>query len=167
MRSWTVHLVGWYFPWLRLELAELTFQFPLQTRLLAAIQELLAACRWVLSAPLQAGAFLHYRELVSITPQAGAGDEGVFQAGARHLLQLNIGEVLLLNAFEILMGHVGARDAFVIGGQRHRHPCANVLAQRVLRTTHPENDIIAGQTDLNHDVAPGHLLQKLKRSCLV
>lgn len=54
-------------------------------------------------------------EFILLRPQAGPGQEAVFQAGAGELLEVGVGKVVFLNGANEFVGEVNAGDAFVIG----------------------------------------------------
>ena len=61
------------------------------------------------------------------------------------------------------MRQVDARDALVVGGERHRHMRRAVLRQRMVRRHDAEDRIVRGQVDLHHHMAAGHLVQQPAR----
>src|SRR6516164_1510731 len=78
----------------RLKFAELSFQLPLQSCLFTPIQEPLTPRGSRFCAAKVGSAFPHCDETFRIAPQARAGKKGMLKAGARHVLQLDVGEVL-------------------------------------------------------------------------
>ena len=56
-------------------------------------------------------------EVVGLLPEAGAGEEAVFEAGAGHVFEVEVGEVEVERGAGVLVGEVDAGDAFVVGGE--------------------------------------------------
>src|SRR5580698_10851453 len=54
-------------------------------------------------------------------PQAVAGQKIVLHAGARKLLEVAVGEVVVERGANVFMGEIDAAHAFVIRGERDRH----------------------------------------------
>ena len=54
-------------------------------------------------------------------PQAVAGQKVVLHAGARQLLQVLVGEVVVERGADVLVGDVDAAHAFIVRGERDRN----------------------------------------------
>ena len=53
--------------------------------------------------------------------KAGAGQKAVFEAGANHLLEIGVVQVVGFDGANVFVRQVDARDAFVVGGERDRN----------------------------------------------
>ena len=96
-------------------------------------------------------------EDVGLLPEAGAGKEAVFEAGAGHVLEVEVGEVEFEGGADVFVGEVDAGDAFVVGGERDGNVSGAVVGERVVGAADAEDDVVGGEVDLDHDVAVGHL----------
>ena len=65
------------------------------------------------------------------------------------------------------MGEVDARDAFVVGRERHRHAQFAIGRERVVLAFDAENDLVAGEIDLHQHALVRHVLQEVVGAVLV
>ena len=72
-------------------------------------------------------------EHIGCGPQAGAGQKVVLHAGARQLLQIGIGQVVVKRSAGVLMRDLDAAHAFVVGRERDRHMGGAIEGKGMLR----------------------------------
>ena len=65
--------------------------------------------------------------------------------------------------FQALTASIDTGHAFVIGGQSDGHPRLEIVRQRMIRAFDVENDIIAGQTDLDQNASILHFRHEIER----
>ncbi|MDX6459813.1 MAG: hypothetical protein QOE55_3510 [Acidobacteriaceae bacterium] len=94
-------------------------------------------------------------EGVLFKPEAGAGEEAVFDASADQALEVEVGEVELEGSAGVLLRDVTARDAFVVGGEGDGDVGGAVVGERVILASYAEDAVVGGEVDLDHDVAVG------------
>ncbi len=102
-----------------------------------------------------------------LAPEAGAGQEIVFEAGADHLLQVGVGESVGFDGADIFVREVNARDAFVVCGERDRHAEFAIDRERVILAADAENQIVAAEINFHHHVFCSHFLQQIVGPFLV
>ena len=64
--------------------------------------------------------------LVQVAPEAWTREEAVLEAGAHHLLQVAILEIVGEDGAHIFVGEVDAGDAFIVGRERYRYSVFHV-----------------------------------------
>src|SRR5580700_9450361 len=117
---------------LRFEGVEAPLLFPLGGGLLAGVEEGLAGGVGVVGAELLAAAGCgSQREHVGRCPEAGAGQEVVFHAGACELLEVGIAEVVVERGAGVLMCDLDAADAFIVSGERDGHVGGAIERERM------------------------------------
>ena len=93
--------------------------------------------------------------------------EAVLHAGADHLLQVGVVEVVGFDGADVFVGEVDARDAFVVGGERNGDVVLAVDRERVIVAADAEDEVVAGERDFDHDVIFRHRVHQLVRILLV
>ena len=106
-------------------------------------------------------------EEVGVGPEAGAGQEVVFHAGAGELFDVLIGEVVVDGGADVLVGEVDAADAFVVGRERDGDVIEAVDGEGVVVAFDAEDALVGAEVDFNHDVFAGHFAEKLRGVVLV
>ena len=91
----------------------------------------------------------------------------MFETGAGHVFEVEVGEVEFEGGAGVLVGEVAAVDAFVVGGERDGDFGGAVDGQRVMAAGDAEDAVVGGEVDLDHDVAVGQLGEKGLRVALV
>jgi len=140
---------------------EAAFEFPLLAGAFAGFKE-----RGARSGRLPAADFVvaaggdRKGEFIGSSPDACPGKKDVCDAGADHLLEFDVGEAVGLNGAHVFAGHIGARDAFVVGGERNRDTEFAIEGQGMIFAGDAENGVIASEIDFNHDVFVGHFVEQ-------
>src|SRR5215472_13238360 len=100
-------------------------------------------------------------------PQTRAWQEAVLQALPCQAFQIGIGKLVCFGGTHILGRHIRAQDALVVGCQGHGNTIPAIGRKRMMVTHHAKDQIVAGQADFHHNVAPRHLLEQRKGIVLV
>ena len=120
------------------------FEFPLLLGFFAATQEGRTRFRRLFrSAGILGAGAGGFAEVVSFAPQTGAGQKAVFEAGANHLLQVVVPELVGLRGANVFRGQVDARDAFVVGRKGHGHVRFAIQRKGVRFAAHAQNQVVA------------------------
>src|SRR5215831_13822723 len=93
------------------------------------------------------------RELLALVVGA---EERVDQAVAGDRLQSSIAELMLARSAHVFMREVDARDAGIVGCKHDRHAGGKISGQRVVLAAHAEDEIAAGEADLDCDRLTAH-----------
>src|SRR5829696_5422599 len=104
-----------------LEDGEFALQAPLEAGARVGLEEGLAVRRADEAAEWLGGARGGGRLLGEALPEAGARQEGVLDTRAGEALEVEVAEAVALDGDLVLGGHVRARHALVVGGERHGH----------------------------------------------
>ena len=99
-------------------------------------------------------------EVVGRGVEAFALEEGVLEGGAGGALEVEVGEVLFLDAAGVLVGEVDAGDTFVVGRERPGNVRGHVGREGMGFLFDSENAGVGGEVDLDHDVLVGHLFKE-------
>src|ERR1700728_3822920 len=123
---------------LRVKRAEASLLLPLRRSFLAAVKKSLALLGGMIgSERLAAAGLVRGRERVLFGPQARAGQEIMFHAGAGQLLQLVVSEVVVQRGARVLVRDFDAAYAFVIGRESYGHVGGAIQREGVFRTFDP------------------------------
>ena len=82
-------------------------------------------------------------------------EERMLDRVARDLLQVAIAERIVARGAEIFVGEIDARDARVVGREHDRHARRPIGHQRMILAAHAEDHVVAGEVDLDRDLASG------------
>ena len=63
-----------------------------------------------------------------------------------------VAEVVVEGGADVFAGDVDAADAFVVGGERHRHVRGAVEREGMVSALHAQNALIRAEIDLDHHV---------------
>ena len=137
---------------------EAMFEFPLLRGSVAGLQEVETFCGGVLGAQGLIGTGGDgASEVVRLLPEAGAGKEAVFEAGAGHVFQVEVAEVEFECGAGVLVGEVDTGDALVVSRECDGDFGGTVDGQRMILSGDAEDAVVGGEVDLDHDVALGEL----------
>ena len=76
----------------------------------------------------------------------------MLERGAGAALEVGVGEVLVDDGADVLVGEVDAGDALVVGRERDRARAPSCRRERVVGVLDAEDDVVGGQVDFDHDV---------------
>ena len=91
----------------------------------------------------------------------------MFDAGADHLFQVHVMQVVGLYCAHIFVREIDARHAFVVRSKGDRHTELPVQRKWMIFSNDAENQIVAAEADLDHDVLRGHFFQQFVRAIFV
>src|SRR6266700_7210965 len=83
-------------------------------------------------------------------------EERVDQAVAGDRLQGSVAELVLVRGAHVFMREVDARDPGIVGCEHDWHAGGKISGQRMVLAAYAENEIAAGEADLDCDRLPPH-----------